>query len=123
MAILDLAVRTADTNSTVTTMLVSKFYMVVAVTDIVSSPSITPKLELFDPASSGFIAVWTASAALSVADTTTTYFFTDVSAPYASIDNCAEVVEVPISEQIRVMVGHANANAITYSINFLTIPV
>jgi hypothetical protein len=93
--------------------------MVVDVTAITSSPAITPKLELFDPASGKYVAVWTASATITTVSTTT-YCFTDVDAPYASIDNVTEIVELPVTDQIRVMMGHANANAITYSVNFLS---
>ena len=119
MAVLDLALRTADTNSEL--MGVNpKFYLVVDVTAIVSSPVITPKIELFDPVSGKYIAVWTAAATITTVSTTT-YCFTDEDAPYASIDNVTEIVELPVTDQIRVMMGHADADAITYSVNILSV--
>lgn len=121
MAILDSAIRTADTNSSLFTLGNSRWYLILDVTVITSTPSVTPKLELYDPTSGKYIAVWTASAAVTSVSTNC-YFFDSSNDPVASIDNVLEITELAVGGQARIMMGHADLDEITYSVDILTVP-
>lgn len=114
--VLGSAVRTATTNSAQVTWTDAKAYMVVDVTDLASTPSVVPKVQVYDSTSDQWITI--ASFTAITATGTYTYCLTDQSFAPATVTDTEQCYLTP---RMRVRMEHADADSITYSVSFLEV--
>ena len=113
------AARTATTNVADQTNYNGKrLLLVVDVTSITDTPSVTPSLQIKDSISGDYITVWTAAAALTATGEVTYYF-----ADGASGGSFTEIEPFGLpSRTWRVVMTHADADSITYSVSAVVMP-
>ena len=115
VVLLESAVRTATTNSTGQINHNNNYgaILVVNVFGMVSTPVLTPKLQLKDPVSGDYVDIWTAAATLTAVGITT-YLFGLGGA--GSAGDYTEGVNLLLPRSFRFQMVHADADSATYSV-------
>ena len=90
-------------------------FTVVDVTLDPASASITPNLQMYDPASTDWITIWTAAAALT-ATGKYVYYCSDIT-PTAAWTSITEVEELHFLPPIRFQMTVADTDSMTYSVS------
>jgi hypothetical protein len=96
------------------------FFLCLDVTAAVTSPTITPKLQILDPSSGDGVTVWEAAAGLTTVGKGTYYFAESV--PASAPGDITEVVALSEPSAWRVVVTHTDSDSITYSLGVLGRP-
>jgi hypothetical protein len=94
--------------------------LVVNVTARAVATTLTPSLQLLDPASGEALTIWTAAAAINSGDVTVAYLFypsplADAACLYT------EAVDMAVPTRWQVTITHGDANSITYSVSVIMI--
>ena len=118
VTVLSSAARTATTTSAEFQWLDAKAFMVVNVTATVATPGITPQVQVYDMASGTWVPMYVYAAPLTPTSAHTYLFiFTDTAfTPTGTY--IQESKQVYLAPRMRVVITHADADSITYSVGF-----
>ena len=110
--------RTATTTSGEFAWLDAKAMMIVNVTATSATPGITPEIQVYDAASGTWVAIYIQAAPVTPTSAHTyLYIFTDT-AFTPSGSTIQESKQVYLAPRMRVVITHADADSITYSVGF-----
>ena len=118
VTVLSSAARTATTTSAEFQWLDAKAFMVVNVTTTAATPGITPQVQAYDLASGTWVTVYLQAAPVTPTSAHTyLYIFTDTAfTPTGTY--IQESKQVYLAPRMRVVITHADADSITYSVGF-----
>jgi hypothetical protein len=115
VTILSSALRTETTYSPDIEWLDAKAFIVLNVTAVTGTPGITPSLDVYDPTSGAWIAIWAGSARTPTTAVTYLFILTDT----AFVPTGAGITEseqVYLGPRMRFVVTHADTDQCTYSV-------